>query len=338
MRTSHDATFEFPDQAAAEEAGDAWRAAQSGRSNARAASLRRILEALGEAASLAVRREGQTVQLQVMLHDDIDVWAMDGGPTTEELWSAVRAIGTALGGTPGGAATPSTYQAPPISAAERALAQRMSEAVTNPDAELVWLPDTYGQQSFGIRGGSLRMSDVKLGAFIDGLREAGGLPGVADDAIRAALANENTHGDSRSDVDLPTLSYHVLLLDPRCEPAAPVGYHDDHALWATRVLALAGIEPSGVESAFDRAAGFTVDVTLGDQVHRLTHGRESLHDVESRVSVVRGLNQIAESRGRSPVYTVLTLTGCDHLVVAYLPTEERGPLSSVGVVEAQTAP
>src|SRR5690606_8392535 len=119
MRTTYEATCRFPDATSAEEAAKAWRAAtrQTAR-NALAAPLAALLSQLEDAAGLKVKRKEQTVRLAVTLHDDIDEWADDGGgPTTEALWTALKAIGAALGGTWDETADPAWVSDPLLRAA-----------------------------------------------------------------------------------------------------------------------------------------------------------------------------------------------------------------------------
>lgn len=330
VRTTHETSFVFPDREAAENAAKAWCAAT--KKSTKIESVRQLsamLSQLEDAASLRVRRRDRIVQLEVTLHDDLDAWASDGGPTTDEFWAALFAIGTELRGQREGAVGAEAAAA--IHAIQEQDRLRFRLAYEQ-DRPLVWLPETYGQSAFGIDPASRRLGDLELTAFIERLRSAGGLRDVPDDAIRSTLANENHHGDPSRGVDVPTLSYHVLLLDPRFEAAAPAPWNDDHVSWAARVLALSGVEPSELESDFVRPKGFVIDVTLGDEVYRLNHGRESLRDADSRRSVLSGLNALAESCGLAPDYSVFALNDCDSYAVGYLPVTEREPLSTAGII------
>lgn len=95
MRAGHSFAFGFPSESSAEDA-----AAALSNPGPRA-DLGRVLRALDAAAALEVEWKGQLVTGQALLHDDVDVWASEGGgPSTATLWRAIEQVVEKHGGQP----------------------------------------------------------------------------------------------------------------------------------------------------------------------------------------------------------------------------------------------
>jgi hypothetical protein len=357
VRESHELDYLFPDATSAQEAARAWQAATANDRDELGDPLAEVLVLLDSAASLTVDHRDRRVSLDVVLHSDIDVWALDTpspAPTSKMFWDALEAVASALGGVScprerqrqaevSGTAQP-TAPAPTREAPPR---KRFDFLPKTPLPKTTWLPLPYRYNTWTPIDPSAReVADQELTSFIEKFRSLGGLKGVNDGSVRRTLARPRNSIECATGVDSVWALIHcVALLDPRFEPGVPFPGEDDHCSWATRVLALSGVQADEIghettpipdDSALEGELlppipCHHLDVTCDGQGQRLTVGVSGRAFPES--DLVEAINALAQAAGRPADYRVLKM-GQDPYAsyfLTYLTDEEVQAFEGLGL-------